>query len=33
MGDFNVNTLNEINNTSTHMHDFKNICLLIIIIH
>ena len=25
MGDFNVNTLNELKNTSTHMHDFSNI--------
>ena len=24
MGDFNVNTLNELINTSTHMHDFSN---------
>ena len=26
MGDFNANTLNELKNSSTHIHDFSNIC-------
>ena len=25
MGDFNANTLNELKNSSTHIHDFSNI--------